>query len=32
MHMMKKGQVKRLGSKDSVGQVKFIESVFGIAA
>ena len=32
MHMVKKGQVKRLAGRDAVGQVKFIESLFGIAA
>jgi IS6 family transposase len=32
MHMMRKGQVKRLERTDVVGQVKFIESLFQIAA
>jgi hypothetical protein len=32
MHMMSKGQVKRLDGRDSVGQAKFIESLFGVAA
>ncbi len=32
MHMVKKGQVKRLDGRDAMGQVKFIESLFGIAA
>lgn len=32
MHMMRKGQVKRLDSRDSVGQAKFVTSLFGIAA
>lgn len=32
LHMMRKGQVKRLESRDSIGQVKFIESLFGVAA
>ena len=32
MHMIKKGQVKRLDGRDALGQVKFIESLFGIAA
>ncbi len=32
MHMMRKGQVKKLGGKDSLGQAKFVESRFGIAA
>lgn len=31
-HMMRKGQVKRLGSRDSAGQAKFVESLFGLAA
>jgi transposase-like protein len=32
MHMMRKGQVKRLDRQDAVGQKKFVESLFGIAA
>lgn len=32
LHMMKKGQVKRLGGRDSAGQAKFVESLFGVAA
>ena len=32
MWMMRKGQVKRLDGRDAVGQAKFIESLFGIAA
>ena len=32
MHMMRKGQVKRLDGRDSMGQVKFVESLFGVAA
>jgi len=32
MHMLRKGQVKRLSGRDALGQVKFIESLFGIAA
>jgi transposase-like protein len=32
MHMLRKGQVKRLDGRDAVGQVKFIESLFRIAA
>jgi transposase-like protein len=32
MHMMRKGQVKRLDGRDSVGQAKFIEGLFGVAA
>lgn len=32
LHMMRKGQVKRLERNDAVGQAKFIESLFGVAA
>jgi transposase, IS6 family len=32
MHVMRKGQVKRLDGRDAVGQAKFVESLFGIAA
>jgi len=32
MHMLRKGQVKRLDSKDAMGRVKFVESLFGVAA
>ena len=32
MHMIKKGQVKRLSGDDVVGQAKFIMSLFGIAS
>ena len=31
-HMMRKGQVKRLDVRDSAGQAKFVESLFGVAA
>jgi transposase-like protein len=31
MHMMRKGQVKRLDGRDAIGQAKFIESLFGVA-
>jgi IS6 family transposase len=31
-HMMRKGQVKRLDVRDSVGQANFVESLFGVAA
>lgn len=31
-NMMRKGQVKRLDRKDAVGQAKFVESLFQIAA
>jgi len=30
--MMRKGQVKRLDRRDAVGQAKFVESLFGVAA
>ena len=32
MHMMRKGQVKRLDRSEVMGQVKFVESLFGVAA
>jgi len=32
LHMLRKGQVKRVDGRDSVGQAKFIESLFGVAA
>src|SRR4051812_17168827 len=32
LHMMRKGQVKRLDGRDSVGQAKFVWSLFGVAA
>ena len=32
MHMIRKGQVKRLDGRDAFGQAKFVESLFGIAA
>ena len=32
MHMMWKGQVKSLDGRDSIGQAKFVESLFGVAA
>lgn len=31
-HMLRKGQVKRLDGRDSVGQAKFVESLFDVAA
>ena len=31
-HMMRKGRVKRLDGRDSAGQAKFVESLFGVAA
>jgi hypothetical protein len=30
--MMRKGQVKRIDGKDAIGQVKFVESLFHLAA
>ena len=32
VNMMRKGQVKRLDRNDAMGQAKFVESLFGIAA
>lgn len=32
MHMMRKGQVKRLDGRDSAGQANFVASLFGVAA
>ncbi len=32
MHMMRKGQVKRLDGRDAVGQAKFVAGLFGVAA
>ena len=32
MNMMRKGQVKRLDGRDAVGQARFVESLFGVAA
>ena len=32
LHMMRKGQVKRLDGRDAVGQAKFVVSLFGVAA
>src|SRR3954447_3608350 len=32
MNMIRKGQVKRLAGSDALGQAKFVESLFGIAA
>ena len=31
MHMMRKGQVKRLDGRDSLGQARFVEGLFGVA-
>jgi len=32
MHMMRKGQVKRLDGRDSIGQARFVGGLFGVAA
>lgn len=32
LHMMRKGQVKRLDRRDAMGQAKFVESLFSVAA
>jgi hypothetical protein len=32
LHMMREGRVKRLGGRDSVGQARFVASLFRIAA
>jgi len=32
LHMIHKGQVKRLDCKDAVGQARFLGTLFGIAA
>ncbi|HEY9282237.1 MAG TPA: IS6 family transposase [Pyrinomonadaceae bacterium] len=32
LHLMRKGQVKMLGRRDTSGQAKFVESLFGVAA
>ncbi len=32
MHMIHKGQVKRLDRRDTMGQARFVESLFGVAA
>jgi IS6 family transposase len=32
MHMVRKGQVKRLDRNDAIGQAKFVANLFGIAA
>jgi transposase-like protein len=32
VHMMRKGQVKRLDGRDALGQVKFIAGLFGTTA
>lgn len=32
LHMMRKGQVKRLDGRDAIGQARFVEDLFGVAA
>ncbi len=32
MHMMRKGQLKRIDGNDVVGQAKFVAGLFGLAA
>ena len=32
MHMIRKGQVKRLDGRDTAGQAKFVAGLFGVAA
>jgi transposase-like protein len=32
LHMLRKGQVKRLDGRDAVGQARFVEGLFGVAA
>ncbi len=32
LHMLRKGQVKRLSSEDVAGQAQFVQSLSGIAA
>jgi transposase-like protein len=32
LHMMRKGQVKRLDGRDAAGQAQFVQSLFGVAA
>jgi len=32
LHMIGKGQVKRVDGRDAVGQAKFVASLFGVAA
>ena len=32
MHMIRKGQVKRLAGSDAKGQAKFVESLYTVAA
>ena len=32
LHMMRKGQVKRISGEDALGQARFVRSLFAIAA
>ena len=32
LHILRKGQVKRIDGRDTIGQARFVESLFGIAA
>ncbi len=32
LHMMRQGQVKRLDGRDAVGQARFVQSLFSVAA
>jgi len=32
LHIMRKGQVKRVDRRDAVGQARFVQSLFGVAA
>jgi transposase-like protein len=32
MHMLRKGQVKRLDGRDAIGRGQFVETLFGVAA
>ena len=32
MHVLRKGQVKRLDGRDAMGQAKFVASLFDVAA
>jgi hypothetical protein len=32
LHMMRKGQVNRFDGRDAVGEAKFVESLFSVAA
>jgi transposase-like protein len=32
LHMMRKGQLKRIGGEETAGQARFVASLFGVAA